>query len=63
MIGMSNNESYKRNRVQLLNPRSKTWTKVDKKNGQILGHKKDGTPWKNIRKVPPGRTHKMNSDF
>ncbi|GAG40153.1 unnamed protein product [marine sediment metagenome] len=42
-------KTFYKNRVQLQNPKSKLWVKVDISIGKILGHKK--TPYKNIRKV------------
>ena len=35
-----------KNRVQIQNPVSKKWVKIDTKRGRILGYKKE--PWKNI---------------
>ena len=34
--------------VQTLNPKSKTYVKIDRKLGKILGHKRGGKPYKNI---------------
>ena len=39
-------KKYK-NRVQLQNPMTKEWVKVNTKTGRIIGRKK--TPWKNIK--------------
>lgn len=38
-----------KNRVQLQNPKSKQWIKINTSIGIILGRKK--TPYKNVRKV------------
>ena len=35
-------------RVQLYNPKSKMWVKVDRAKGVIVGSKRDGKPWKNV---------------
>ena len=40
---------YKKDRVQIKNPRSKTWVKIDTEHGKILGYKESS--WKNIKKV------------
>ncbi len=37
-------------RSQVLNPKTKTWTKRDTSTGHFLGGKKDGTPFKGVRK-------------
>jgi len=39
----------KKNKVQVQNPKSKTWVKIDTEYGKILGHKQ--IPWKNIQKI------------
>ena len=39
-----------KDRVQVLNPKSKCWVKINTKLGSILGHKKDGNPYKNVEK-------------
>ena len=39
---------FKKDRVQLFNPRGKCWVKVDTKNGRVLGHKK--ISWKNVKR-------------
>ena len=41
---------FKKDRIQLLNPKLKKWVKVDTKNAKILGYKI--IPWKNIRLRP-----------
>lgn len=38
-----------KNRVQLLNPKTKRWVKVDTERGSIVGHKKDYKPYKNVK--------------
>ncbi len=40
---------YKKDRVQVFNPKSKYWVKINTKRGSILGHKI--FPWKNIKKI------------
>jgi len=37
-----------KDRVQLRNPRTKEWFKIDTKIGRIIGKKKDKTKWKNV---------------
>ena len=37
-------------RSQVYNPRTKTWTKRDDGNGQFMDGKKDGNPFKGVRK-------------
>ena len=37
-----------KNRVQLLNPKTGTWIKIDTEKGNIIGHKKDFKPYKNV---------------
>lgn len=39
-----------RKRVQVLNPKNRKWTKIDKKTGKFIGQKADGTPFKGVRK-------------
>ncbi len=39
-----------RRRSQTYNPTTKTWTKRDTGNGQFIDGKKDGTPFKGVRK-------------
>ena len=41
-------KKYKKDRVQVFNPRAKWWIKIDTARGQVIGHKL--TPYKNIRK-------------
>lgn len=42
-------KEYMPNRVQLLNPKSKQYTKLDTKTARIMGYKKDGKPYKRIK--------------
>ncbi len=44
--------------VQLLNPRTHRYTKVDKTDGKILSHKKSPEPYKNITIVSKENTEK-----
>lgn len=44
--------------VQLLNPRTHCYTKVDKTDGRILSHKKSPNPYKGITIVSKGNTDK-----
>ena len=39
-----------RGRTQVFNPKTETWTKRDKENGQFMDGKKDGTPFKGVTK-------------
>ncbi len=41
----------KKNRVQILNPRTKRWVKIDTEKGRILSHKKSPGAYKNIRRA------------
>lgn len=40
---------YYRNRVQVFNPKSSKWVKIDTSTGKMMGTKKDGQPYKSIR--------------
>ena len=40
---------YIKGRAQIYNPVCKMWTKFNTKEGGAVGHKKDGTPYKNVR--------------
>jgi hypothetical protein len=44
--------SKKRDLVQLKNPRSGLYVKVDRGEGRIVGHKKSPGPYKNVPIVP-----------
>lgn len=39
-----------KNRVQVFNPRTKRWVKIDTNTSRIVGHKKSSTPYKHIKK-------------
>ena len=39
-----------RDRSQTFNPQTKTWTKRDADTGQFIDQKKDGKPFKGVRK-------------
>lgn len=39
-----------RDRSQTYNPKTETWTKRDTSNGRFMDGKKDGTPFKGVRK-------------
>lgn len=39
---------FKKNRVQVFNPKGKYWVKINTKSGRVLGHK--DSPWKNIKR-------------
>ena len=39
-----------KNRVQVLNPVTKRWVKLDTKTGRIVDHKKTAGPYKGVRK-------------
>ncbi|SDD85773.1 hypothetical protein SAMN04488104_10823 [Algoriphagus faecimaris] len=39
-----------KDRSQVQNPKTKIWTKRDKKSGKFLDGKKGGTPFKGVRK-------------
>lgn len=41
-----------RERSQVFNPKTDTWTKRDSGSGQFMDQKKDGTPFKGVRKEP-----------
>ena len=38
------------NRSQVFNPRTAQWVKRDTNNGQFMGQKQSGTPYKGVRK-------------
>lgn len=42
-----------RDRSQVHNPKTDTWTKRDTGTGQFMDGKKDGTPFKGVRKEKP----------
>lgn len=39
-----------KNRVQVLNPKTGQWTKIDTTTHRIIGQKKGGAPYKGVRK-------------
>jgi len=39
-----------RDRIQVLNPVTRRWLKLDTKTGKIVAQKKDSVPYKGIRK-------------
>jgi len=39
-----------RDRSQVYNPKTETWTKRNTENGRFMDGKKDGTPFKGVRK-------------
>ena len=39
-----------KNRTQVLNPQTRVWTKRDPETGRFMDGKKDGTPFKGVRK-------------
>lgn len=39
-----------KSRSQTYNPKTKTWTKRDAETGRFMDGKKDGTPFKGVRK-------------
>ncbi|MBR7122409.1 MAG: hypothetical protein IKC95_03035 [Oscillospiraceae bacterium] len=39
-----------RNRSQVFNPKTQTWVKRDSDTGRFMDGKKDGTPFKGVRK-------------
>jgi hypothetical protein len=41
-----------RDRSQVFNPQNDTWTKRDTGNGRFMDQKKDGDPFKGVRKEP-----------
>jgi hypothetical protein len=41
-----------RERSQVFNPTTETWTKRDSNSGRFMDQKKDGTPFKGVRKEP-----------
>jgi hypothetical protein len=43
-----------KNRVQILNPVTQRWVKVDTYTGCIIAHKKTPEPYKNIRQQGAG---------
>lgn len=42
--------AYRKNRIQVLNPKTKRWVKIDTKKGKIVSVKSDNKPYKGIRR-------------
>jgi len=42
--------SKKSKRVQVFNPKTKRWVKIDRASGKIVAHKKTPGPYKNVPK-------------
>lgn len=38
-----------KNRVQMLNPKTKRYVKIDTETARIIGHKWDGKPYKDVK--------------
>lgn len=51
-IGDNARRGAVRDRSQVFNPTTQTWTKRDANNGQFMDQKKDGDPFKGVRKEP-----------
>ena len=51
-IGDNARRGAVRGRSQVFNPNTQTWTKRDANNGQFMDQKKDGDPFKGVRKEP-----------
>lgn len=51
-IGDNARRGAVRDRSQVYNPATETWTKRDSNNGQFMDQKKDGEPFKGVRKEP-----------
>ena len=49
-IGESARRGAVRERSQVFNPQNETWTKRDTGNGRFMDQKKDGDPFKGVRK-------------
>ncbi|MFT7773252.1 hypothetical protein [Roseateles sp.] len=49
-IGDNARRGAVRDRSQVFNPTTQTWTKRDAGNGQFMDQKKDGEPFKGVRK-------------
>lgn len=49
------------NRVQLWNPVTKKWIKIDTTTGRIMAYKKSPESYKNIKKVEATTRHKPTS--
>jgi hypothetical protein len=51
-IGDNARRGAVRDRSQVFNPQTQTWTKRATGNGQFMDQKKDGEPFKGVRKEP-----------
>lgn len=49
-IGDNARRGAVRNRSQVFNPHTESWTKRDSDTGQFMDQKKDGAPFKGVRK-------------
>lgn len=49
-IGDNARRGAVRDRSQVFNPTNQTWTKRDAGNGQFMDQKKDGEPFKGVRR-------------
>lgn len=49
-IGDGHRHGAVRKRTQTLNPKTELWTKRDADTGRFMAVKKDGTPFKGVRK-------------
>ena len=47
-----------KNRVQVRNPHTKKWTKINTNTGKIMSHKQTSGPYKGVRKVDYKRRYK-----
>lgn len=50
IVGDGHRNGAVRERSQIFNPKTSTWTKRDANTGKFLDGKKDGTPFKGVRK-------------
>lgn len=50
IVGDGHRNGAVRERSQIFNPKTLTWTKRDANTGKFLDGKKDGTPFKGVRK-------------
>jgi len=50
-IGKDSHNFKVKDLVQLLNPKSKRYVLIDRKNGRILAHKSDKEPYKGIKVI------------
>jgi len=41
---------FKKDKIQVLNPKTKRWVKIDTSKNRIIAHKSDKKPYKGIRK-------------